>query len=118
MNIKPKLIDTNILIDIFSKNEINSLDNESCYISRITYIEFLSWKDFTNEDVSYIKEVINEVLSIIELDDTISDWAATIRRESGIKLGDSIILATSILHNLDLQTNDKGLLKIYNDLKK
>lgn len=113
-----KCLDTNILIELLSQG--NFQIDFNAIISRITYIEFLSFDQLVEpEVVEEFREVLNSAFSIIEISEEISDFAAYIRRTiSGIKLGDALILSTAILNESELLTKDKRLIKYYHKVLK
>lgn len=113
-----KCLDTNILIELLSQG--NFQIDFNAIISRITYIEFLSFDQLVEpEVVEEFREILNSAFSIIEISEEIADFAAYIRRTvSGIKLGDALILSTAILNESELLTKDKKLIKYYNKVLK
>ena len=123
------LIDTNILIYYLAnripENEINNLEKileEDFNISIITKIEFLGWSFYDDKTFEQAKEFI-EFANVISLDNKISEFAIDLRRKYKLKLGDAVIAATSLFHNLTLVTrNEKDFkkvkeIKIYNPFK-
>jgi len=76
-----------------------------CYVSEISRVEVLGYHGLNDADQMYFLDVFDYV-SIITPDQPIFDEAIEIRRRYKLKLGDSIIAATAIIHNLDLYTRN------------
>jgi len=62
------------------------------------------------EEISRIERFLQE-FTIIPLDTQLARMAAEIRRNSKIKLGDSVVIATARLTNSVLVTLDKDVIK-------
>ncbi|MDP2690937.1 MAG: PIN domain-containing protein [bacterium] len=62
-------------------------------MSIISWIELLGKKDLTALEIQNLKDFL-ETFIILELDSSIAEKAAVLRRK-GIKMGDSIIAATA-----------------------
>jgi predicted nucleic acid-binding protein len=85
-------------------------------ISAITEIELLCWKGATDKDLETLQDFINDSL-VIELDRPIKLKTAQIRKQTGIKLPDAIIGATSLIYDLTLITRNINDFKNINGLK-
>ncbi|MBD3281029.1 PIN domain-containing protein [Candidatus Dojkabacteria bacterium] len=109
------LLDTNALIKYLQDSD-GEISDTGCFISRITYIEYLSYKDMYDEEVEEYSRILEEAFSMIELDRGLSNSAAALRRKFSISLGDAIILATAIDNDLELVTSDKRLRRKYDKL--
>ena len=108
--------DTNYLIQNISVNQNDNF--EDIIIPKITLIEFLSYRGFTNQDALTLNDRIRDTYNVVELDDNTSELASRLRRmSSGLKLGDAIVLATSIFHRAEIMTLDKRLARISMKLK-
>ena len=105
------LVDTNILIYHTqglkkAGDFINSLTARNAFnISILTKIEFLGWDKHTQENFESCAKLI-ELANVYTLDDDIADKAVEIRRKFRIKLADSVIAATAIVHDLKLATRN------------
>ncbi|MEI7990421.1 MAG: type II toxin-antitoxin system VapC family toxin [Chloroflexota bacterium] len=117
------LIDTNILIYIFSneldertRDRLISILNHSFNISVITKIEFLGWRNHTEDGykkaVSFLKKA-----SIIGLNTDIIDETVNLRRQYKIKMPDAVIAATAISHKLKLVTRNINDFTMIKDLE-
>jgi hypothetical protein len=74
-------------------------------ISVITEIELLSWKTASKSDFKVLKGFISDTL-VFELDNSIKETTAEIRKKTGIKLPDAIIAATALVHDLTILTSN------------
>lgn len=101
------LVDSNIIIYSYSlhTNLRNLLIKENTFVSEITRIEVLGYYRLTNDEELYFKDVFS-LIPIIIPDQYIYDRALTIRKEYNLKLGDAIIAATAIVHNLSILTRN------------
>ena len=103
------LWDTNIVIyylqQQFSPNAEKYIDSlllkSPPVISAITEIELLCWKTTSKKDIQVLQSFISDSF-VIELEQTIKNKTAEIRKTSNIKLPDAIIAATAILYDLEL----------------
>lgn len=109
------LIDTNIIIYILLWNEeyINKIINKEIYFSFVSKLEVL-WYNFENSDDEIKAKEFFEIYNQLNLNNDLESLIILIKKKYKIKLPDSIILSTAIYNNLDLLTNDKDLIKIYN----
>ncbi len=119
------LIDTNILIYYFNKNipegsrpKLVKIFKENFNISVITKMEFLGFKQHTEESFKKAKKLI-EYAEVVELEEEIVDAVITLKRKKNIKLPDAIIAATAMLNHWTLVTrNEKDFtnidIEIYN----
>lgn len=74
-------------------------------ISAITEIELLCWKTANERDLEILQNFIDE-RRVIELEKEIKLKTAEIRKNYRIKLPDSIIAATALIHDLSLITHN------------
>lgn len=106
------LLDTNIVIGLLKQgqsilpNEVKSLS--TCAISQITRMELLSYSRLTDEEERVIKQFIASV-TVIALNDAIEQTTITFRKTYGGKLPDGIIVATALVHHLELVTLDQKM---------
>jgi predicted nucleic acid-binding protein len=113
MNGDKLLLDTNIVLSLLGGDTTLSdfLFDKELYISFITEMELLSYKQITAKEQKAIKQFIKELL-IIDINDAIKTKAITLRKTSNIKLPDAIIAASSLWLNIPLVTADKQLSKV------
>lgn len=107
------LVDTNVLIYLLNGDSTAArlLRKKSIFISFITEIELLSYKQFLGDNQTIIKELIDST-TIVHSNSVISKRAANIRRNHGLALPDAIIAATAEFLNVPLISADKAFLKI------
>lgn len=104
-----RLFDTNIVIDALKNHEQARVIIDAASpitISRITWIEVLTGAKW-NEELR--TRGFLRGCRVIELNAAIAERAATLRRESRIKLFDAIILATALESGRVLVTRDEGI---------
>ncbi|MGD2088306.1 MAG: type II toxin-antitoxin system VapC family toxin [Candidatus Aminicenantes bacterium] len=103
-----KLIDSNIII--YSGANENSWLRELFYetnsfFSIISKIEVLGFHQITEEQLAYFSEIF-KLLKVLPVDSEVIDKAVSLRQQRKLTLGDSIIAATALLHNLTLATRN------------
>ena len=104
---KRYLLDTNSIIYAF--NEGLKLQGAYYLVSVITEMELLSYSKLTQNDENILKSLLAQFESI-ELTKNIKERTIQIRKNSKLKLPDSIIVASAIESNAVLVTSDKQLL--------
>jgi len=107
MNGNKYLLDTNTIIYIL-KDGI-SLPYNEYFISIITEIELLSFSKLSKDDEIIIKEALNK-FNQISINENVKNTTIEIRKNSKIKLPDSLIIASALSSNSILVTSDKQLL--------
>ena len=110
MNMKDKkyLIDSNIIIyhlngEINATHFLEEQVEQSC-ISRLTFIEVLSFPFSTQEEIN-IKKLL-KTFSIIDTSEAIALQCLKNRKIRKIKIADNIIASTAQIHNLVLVTRN------------
>ncbi|MDP2415407.1 type II toxin-antitoxin system VapC family toxin [Daejeonella sp.] len=102
------LLDSNIIIYSYS-NEYEYLReliiNESCILSEISRVEILGYHGLKKEEEKYFEDIF-EYAPIILPDQDIFDRAIEIRQKYNLKLGDSLIAATALVHSLEIYTRN------------
>ena len=109
-------LDSNIIIYLSQKKlDVNDIfkDDTSYAISVITYMEILSYNFAHKEEGLFIKSLLS-LFNIIEIDKNIATEVIKLKKQRKIKLPYAIIIATAILYNATLYTNDKQLSTIEN----
>jgi predicted nucleic acid-binding protein len=108
------LLDTNAIINLLKDENANFIvkDREEVFfVSVITEIELLCYKDLTREDESSIKELISESC-IININKKIKEKTIELKKKNTIKLPDAVICATALVSHLTLVTDDDRLFNI------
>lgn len=108
------LCDTDIIIELFKGNKttidiIEKVGIKNISISSITEME-LYFGALNKKELKQIKKYLNE-LNIIHIDIIVSECAVklieTYSKSHHLKIPDSIIAATSLIHGLELFTYNK-----------
>jgi predicted nucleic acid-binding protein len=101
------LLDTNIVLYLLNGDKIlaDIIDNKIPYVSYISEMELLSYKNISSAEEKKIKSFLDECF-IIEMNQNIKAAAIRIRKTTGIKLPDSIIAASADYLNIPLLTAD------------
>ncbi|MBF0232682.1 MAG: type II toxin-antitoxin system VapC family toxin [Desulfamplus sp.] len=100
------LLDSNIIIYAIKPQFSNLRDlveNSQPMVSAISYLEVLGYHKLTPEDRQDFEEFFS-IMPIIHISQTIIEQAVALRQQRKMSLGDSIIAATTIVHNLTLVT--------------
>jgi len=103
-----KIIDSNIII--YSANPafqyLDSLVTDPHnVVSLITLVETIGYQSLKPSDEIYFDGIFN-ILRIIEVDRVIVNKAIEIRQQQRIKLGDSIVAATALVHGFEVYTRN------------
>ena len=102
------LLDSNILIYAAKPEsaELRSyLDRISRSVSVISYIESYGYQNLTSEERERLETIFRRT-QVLPLTDNIADQAISLRQQRRMGLGDAIIAATAITHNLALVTHN------------
>ncbi len=105
---KRYLIDSNVIIDYTAlrlpengSNFVENLFDTDFLISVATKIEVLGFNDVP-EKLLAMEEFVNSAITL-SLDELVTNQTIKLRREyKKLKLGDAIIAATAIVHNLTI----------------
>jgi len=113
MNGSNIFVDTNILIYLLDKDEaiLALLNDNSIYISFITELELLSYRNYSSKEKEKLSELLNDCI-IIDINPQIKKNAVAYRLKTKLKLPDSIIAATAQYLSLPLLTADKDFKRI------
>ena len=110
-----KIIDSNILIYSYSeeyKDLRELIWSEGVFASEISRLEVLGYHGLKEQEENYLKDIFL-VLKMHQIDIQVLDEAIHLRKTYKIKLGDSIVAATALIHGLELYTrNTVDFLKI------
>jgi predicted nucleic acid-binding protein len=108
MSGKEILVDTNILLYLLGGSSTleEFLQGKDVYLSFITELELIGFRNDTAKEETKINELLNDC-SIIPLNNLIKEKYAEIRKKYKLKLADAIIAATALTFNFPLITSDK-----------
>jgi predicted nucleic acid-binding protein len=103
------LIDTNVIIDVlgsFMPEKIKKVILQMpLIISAVTYMETLGWHQVTPSQLRILQNFM-ESATIFPINQTIVEKTVLIRQQKKIGLGDAIIAATALVHNMTLVTRN------------
>lgn len=102
------LLDTNFII--YALNSKAKLPPFSYCYSPITKIELLAYPNTTDEN-NAIQAALAR-MQLVECDTSVIDKTIAIRRNTGLKLPDSLICASSIVASATLVTDDDRLHRV------
>ena len=113
MNGNKIVLDTNIILYLLDGNRELAviLDEMELFVSVISEIELLGYKDISDLEKSKIKLFLSEC-QIIPLNTEIKDTCIELKQKHKIKTPDAIVAATSNYLGLPLFTADKGFEKL------
>jgi predicted nucleic acid-binding protein len=101
------LLDTNAVLYVLNGDETlaNFLFERELYLSIISEMELLGYKNITEKEKQTIEEFLKELI-IVNVDEKIKVNTIEVKKASNMKLPDSIIAATAISLKLPLVTSD------------
>lgn len=76
-------------------------------------MEILSYNFTSKEEEQFIKQLLS-LFHIIDITREIAEEVIALKKSRKIKLPDAIIVATAMVHNCTLYTNDKQLHTVQN----
>jgi hypothetical protein len=102
------VLDTNIVLYLLSGNvELSDiLENTKAYVSVITEIELLGYKNISKKDRNTIVDFLKDC-NVIQINEQIKNITIDLKIKNSIKTPDAIIAATSIYLDIPLITADK-----------
>jgi predicted nucleic acid-binding protein len=109
MNGNNILIDTNIALYLLSGDSLLAelLENKNVYVSFITELELLGFKDINEIEKQLIEDFLKDCI-IIDLNEAIKIGTIKLKQSKRIKLPDAIVAATAIYLNIPLMSADTG----------
>jgi len=113
MNGTNLLLDTNIVLYLLAgdKTLATMLDDKDVYVSYITEMELLSYKNLSIAEENRIAAFLADAI-VIDMTVPIKQKAIQLRKATGMKLPDSIIAASSLQMDIPLLTADAGFKKV------
>ena len=109
------MLDTNAVLYLLNGDETlsNFLFEKQLYISIITEMELLSYKNITQKEKQQIIAFIDELI-VVNINEDIKAVTIELKKNSNLKLPDSIIAATSVWLKLPFVTSDKQFKNLEN----
>lgn len=110
MNGNNILLDTNTVLYFLNGDQTvaDFIQEKKLFISIITELELLSYKNLTTKEIKVITAFLEEI-HIENISQKIKEESIKIRRSSNLKLPDCIIAATSISLQIPIFSADKEL---------
>ena len=103
-----KLIDTNLIIYAAQPNFrwlLPLITTADCHFATVTKIEVLGFKGIEAQEAALFQKYFSALIPL-HLTDAIIEETITIRQNKKVKLGDAIIAATALIHNLEVYTHN------------
>jgi len=104
-----KILDTNIVIYLQKGLLAEKLPPDDYAISVITEMELRSAPSLSADDHEWLMAFMQDV-QVLGITSVVKENAIEIRQTKRVKLPDAIVAATTMAHEAELLTNDKGLL--------
>ncbi|NJR69580.1 MAG: type II toxin-antitoxin system VapC family toxin [Synechococcales cyanobacterium CRU_2_2] len=105
------VLDSNIFILLFNDQLDEPIPEGRLGFSVITEIELLSFAGLSDEDGQLIRQQL-QVLERLPLDEAVSERAIRLRRRFRLKTPDAIVVASALVADAVLLTNDQQLLGV------
>jgi predicted nucleic acid-binding protein len=105
------ILDSNIVIYLSQKKlSIDEIfeDGKRYNISLVTYMEILSYNFPSKEEENFIRKLLS-LFRVIDINKMIAKEVIKLKKKRKIKLPDAIIVATALIEDAILYTNDKQL---------
>ena len=108
MSGKEILVDTNIILYLLNGSDTleKVLQGKDVYISFITELELIGFRNITSKEEQQIATLIKDC-SIIPLNNHIKEKYVELRKKYHLKLADAVIAATGVIYDFPLITSDK-----------
>jgi len=108
MSGKEILVDTNIISYLLDGSDTleEVLQGKDIYLSFITELELIVFKDRTPQQERQITDLISDC-SIISMNSLIKDKYVQVRKKHSLKLADAVIAATALAFDMPLITADQ-----------
>ncbi len=113
MNGNSVVLDTNIVLYLLNGDQILSelLYQKKLYLSFISQLELLGYKGISAKQQLQVSKFIQECV-VIDINEEIKTEAIEIRKQTKLKLPDTIVLATARFLSLPLITSDQDFKEI------
>ena len=113
MNGNKLFLDTNIIVYFLEGDDTLAgfLNGRTIYISFITQLELLSYSHITPDEEERIEQFLSQCI-VTDINPAIKKETIRLRKHYRLKLPDSIVMATSLYHDLPLVTSDREFNKV------
>ncbi len=107
------LLDTCFVLGLYAQNvqalaAMQGVAFEQCAVSAVNRVELLGWHGISDADDAELRRFLSRV-ACLQMDVAVQNQAIALRRRHKIKLADSLVLATALVHGLQLLTLDNSL---------
>ena len=112
------LLDSNIIIYAVQNDDLDLLElvqSPESFASIVSYIEVLGYHALKEENKHAFGRIF-ETVEILDLTPDVAERATVLRQQRRMGLGDSIIAATALVHNLILITHNTSDFQWINNL--
>lgn len=113
------LLDTCFIIELYNGHqnvldmiENNHIELEQCAISPINRMEILGFGSLRDNDTKNLENLLDNLTSL-PINRNVENKVIELRKRYKIKLPDAIVLATALIHHLELLSLDNGLMNKY-----
>ena len=114
------LMDTNVVIDalgtVMPDKTKKIIAGLAPVISAVTYMEALGWHKASPQHLAPLRAFM-DAATVLPIDQSIVEKTVLVRQQKKILLGDAIIAATALVHNLTLMTRNINDFKNIDGLK-
>ena len=114
------LIDTNIVIDALGNAMPDGvkriISGMAPVISAVTYIEALGWHKAISSQLIILRKFMDMAV-ILPINQPVVETTILVRQKKKIGLGDAIIAATALVHNMTLVTRNTSDFKSIDNLR-
>jgi predicted nucleic acid-binding protein len=103
-----RLVDSNILIYLTAPEhgELSArVLAEPVFVSIVTVVEVLGYHRLTRQEEADLRSIL-EQFTVLPLDGAVANQAIILRQQRKIGLGDAVIAATALVHNLPVVTRN------------
>lgn len=106
------MADTNILLYVLKGNSIigNLIKGYKIHISFISELELFAFKQISASEEQAIKHLL-DYCTMVGWNENIQKEAIFLRKKTGLKIPDSLILATAVANDIPLLTADRSFEK-------
>jgi predicted nucleic acid-binding protein len=112
------VLDTNAIIFLTTRDNTipyelrETVDEADLFTSVIVEMELFAKPDLPQEEEERLRSFLTDRVPVVDLDNAIKKETIALRRSTKIKLPDCIIVATSIIMDAVLLTQDDKLLRL------
>ena len=102
------LLDSNIIIYAARSDALllrNYIEARDTFVSAISYVEVLGFTRLNNAERRWFKDFF-ENAEWLTISRPVLDEAVRLRQQRAMKLGDALIAATALVHNIELVTHN------------